>query len=105
MITFDEEMQKLPAERRARIEAKTQELLNQVNALDVGLTAAIYTTNLSAAHRFASRIEAGYIWINHSAQHFLGTPFGGYKMSGVGREESIEELLSFTRQKNVYLHY
>ena len=81
------------------------ELLKQVNALDVGLTAAIYTTNLSTAHRFASRIEAGYIWINHSAQHFLGTPFGGYKMSGVGREESIEELLSFTRQKNIYVNY
>jgi len=81
------------------------ELLSQVNALDVGLTAAIYTTNLSAAHRFASRIEVGYIWVNHSAQHFLGTPFGGYKMSGVGREESIEELLSFTRQKNIYVSY
>jgi len=81
------------------------ELLRQVNTLDVGLTAAIYTTNLSTAHRFASRIEAGYIWVNHSAQHFLGTPFGGYKMSGVGREESIEELLSFTRQKNVYVSY
>ncbi len=80
-------------------------LLNQVNALDVGLTAAIYTNNLSVAHRFASRIEAGYIWVNHSAQHFLGTPFGGYKMSGIGREESIEELLSFTRQKNVYISY
>jgi betaine-aldehyde dehydrogenase len=81
------------------------ELLNEVNALDVGLTAAIYTNNLSVAHHFASRIEAGYIWVNHSAQHFLGTPFGGYKMSGIGREESIEELMSFTRQKNVYISY
>ena len=81
------------------------ELLEQVNALDLGLTAAIYTSNLSVAHRFASRIEAGYIWVNHSAQHFLGTPFGGYKLSGIGREESIEELLSFTRQKNIYVSY
>jgi len=80
-------------------------LLEQVNALDLGLTAAIYTSNLSVAHRFASRIEAGYIWVNHSAQHFLGTPFGGYKLSGIGREESIEELLSFTRQKNIYVSY
>ena len=81
------------------------ELLKQVNALDVGLTAAIYTSNLNTAHYFASRVDAGYVWINHSAQHFLGTPFGGYKMSGVGREESIEELLSFTRQKNIYMNY
>jgi betaine-aldehyde dehydrogenase len=36
-------------------------------------------------------------------QHFLGAPFGGFKQSGLGREECLEELLSFTQEKNIYL--
>ena len=49
----------------------------------------------------AERLEAGYIWINGSSRHFLGVPFGGYKQSGVGREESVEELLSYVQTKAV----
>ena len=75
----------------------------QVNALDYGLTAAIYTSSLATAHRAADRVQAGYVWINHSATHVHGTPFGGTKLSGIGREESIEELLAFTQLKNVYI--
>ena len=47
------------------------------------------------------RVEAGYVWINNASAHFLGAPFGGYKQSGIGREESFEELLEFTQTKNV----
>jgi betaine-aldehyde dehydrogenase len=78
-----------------------EEMLEQVNDVEYGLTAAIYTTNLANAHRAASRVEAGFVWINHSASHFLGTPFGGFKQSGNFREESIHELLSFTQMKNI----
>jgi len=42
--------------------------------------------------------------INEVSKHFLGAPFGGYKQSGVGREEGIEELLSFTREKNIHVN-
>jgi acyl-CoA reductase-like NAD-dependent aldehyde dehydrogenase len=49
------------------------------------------------------RVEAGYVWINQVGQHLLGAPFGGFKQSGMGREECLEELLSFTQEKNIYL--
>ena len=73
----------------------------QVNDVDFGLTASIYTTGLANAHRAADRVEAGYVWVNNAGPHFLGVPFGGYKLSGIGREESIAELLSFTQTKNI----
>ena len=69
-------------------------MFEQVNAVEYGLTASIWTTNLANAHRAASRIEAGYIWINSVGAHFLGASFGGYKQSGIGREEGHEELLT-----------
>ena len=77
------------------------DLLARVNALDVGLTASVWTHDLDRAHRLASRVEAGYVWINSASTHHVGVPFGGVKQSGIGREESIEELLACTQIKNV----
>ena len=42
-----------------------------------------------------------FIWVNNAGPHFLGAGYGGYKQSGIGREESIKELLSFTQSKNI----
>lgn len=81
-----------------------RELLSEVNSLDVGLTCSIWTRNLATAHRTASRVEAGFVWINEVGRHFLGAPFGGYKQSGLGREEGIGELISFTQEKNIHIH-
>jgi len=78
-----------------------EDLYRQVNATEYGLTASIWTQNLATAHRAASRVQAGYVWINNASLHFHGVPFGGYKQSGIGREESFEELLEFTQIKNV----
>jgi betaine-aldehyde dehydrogenase len=80
------------------------EMLAQVNQVEYGLTCAIWTNDLSAAHRTASEVEAGYVWINEVSKHFLGAPFGGFKQSGIGREECIEELLRFTREKNIHIN-
>jgi betaine-aldehyde dehydrogenase len=77
------------------------DMVKRVNALDVGLTCSIWTHDLDRAHRLASRVEAGYVWINGASTHHVGVPFGGYKQSGIGREESIEELLACTQIKNV----
>jgi betaine-aldehyde dehydrogenase len=77
------------------------DLVARVNALDYGLTASIWTHDLDLAHRLASRVEAGYVWINNASIHHVGVPFGGYKQSGIGREESIDELLACTQVKNV----
>lgn len=77
------------------------ELFGTVNELDYGLTASIWTSNLNTAHRAAARVEAGYVWINGASAHHYGAPFGGYKQSGLGREESIEELFDNTQIKNI----
>src|SRR5580704_17630057 len=79
-------------------------MLEQVNRVEYGLTCSIWTNDLITAHRTAGAVEAGYVWINDVSKHFLGAPFGGYKQSGIGREECIEELLGFTREKNIHLN-
>ena len=80
-------------------------MLDEVNALEYGLTGSVFTRSLATAHRAAQRIQSGTVWINHAAEHFLGSPFGGFKQSGVGREECIEELLAFTQIKNVHVAF
>jgi betaine-aldehyde dehydrogenase len=80
------------------------EMLAQVNQVEYGLTCSIWTNDLATAHRTAAAVEAGYVWINEVSKHFLGAPFGGYKQSGVGREECIEELMRFTREKNIHVN-
>jgi betaine-aldehyde dehydrogenase len=76
-------------------------MFEAVNELDYGLTASIWTSNLTVAHRAAARVEAGYVWVNNASTHYYGVPFGGYKQSGLGREESIEELYDNTQIKNI----
>ncbi len=79
------------------------QLFADINAVDFGLTGSIWTRSLTTAHRAASRLHTGYVWINNTSQHFMGAPFGGVKHSGIGREECFEELLEFTYTKNVNL--
>lgn len=78
-------------------------MLEAVNALELGLSCSIWTRDLATAHRAAQAVEAGYVWINQAGPHYLGAPFGGWKQSGFGREESLDELLAFTQTKNVNL--
>ncbi len=77
------------------------DLYAAVNGTPFGLTASIWTRDLRTAHQAAARVQSGYVWVNDSSAHFLGAPFGGYKLSGVGREESKDELMEFTQIKNV----
>jgi betaine-aldehyde dehydrogenase len=79
-------------------------MLADVNGLDYGLTCAIWTNDLEKAHRLAARVQAGFIWVNEVGRHFLGAPFGGFKQSGIGREECLAELLSFTQEKNIHIN-
>lgn len=71
------------------------------NDTKYGLSAAIWTKNVDRAFQVSSQIQAGYIWINDGNRHYPGSPFGGVKGSGVGREESVEEFYSFTERKSV----
>ena len=79
------------------------EMIEQVNAVEYGLTASIWTQNLTTAHRTAARVQAGFVWVNHVGSHFIGASFGGYKQSGIGREEGFDELLTYTQHKNVHV--
>ncbi|MGY6534041.1 MAG: aldehyde dehydrogenase family protein [Pararhodobacter sp.] len=72
-----------------------------VNGVDYGLTASIWTNDLGTAIRAARTVESGFVWVNNTSQHFIGAPFGGFKQSGMGKEESLDELLDYTRVKNV----
>ena len=79
-------------------------MLDDVNRVEYGLTCSIFTNDLRRAHRTAAEVEAGYVWINRVGSHFLGAPFGGWKQSGIGREECLAELLAFTQEKNVHVN-
>jgi betaine-aldehyde dehydrogenase len=79
-------------------------MIEQVNSVEYGLTASIWSNDITTAHRAAMAVEAGFVWINDTSKHFLGTPFGGYKQSGIGREECLEELISFTQEKNININ-
>ena len=79
--------------------------IEMANRLNVGLTASVWTTSLHTAMAAARDLSAGYVWVNHSSEHIAGTSFGGVKNSGLGREESLEEIESYTQHKNVYISY
>lgn len=75
--------------------------VQMANDVDYGLTGSVWTRELNLAHRVSRRLQAGYIWINDTSTHFPGVPFGGIKLSGIGREESVDELISYTETKAV----
>lgn len=78
------------------------EVFDIANSVQVGLTASIWTENVTTAIKAARRIQSGYIWVNGASGHYPATPFGGYKNSGVGREEGFEEVLSYTEEKTIH---
>jgi aminomuconate-semialdehyde/2-hydroxymuconate-6-semialdehyde dehydrogenase len=77
------------------------EVLGYANSVRYGLSATVWTENLSRAHRVAEKLESGIIWVNCWLLRDLRTPFGGMKDSGVGREGGFEALKFFTEEKNV----
>ena len=78
-----------------------EEVLRYANSVRYGLSATLWTENLSRAHRVASALESGIVWVNCWLLRDLRTPFGGVKDSGIGREGGFEALKFFTEEKNV----
>lgn len=78
-----------------------EEALSLANACDYGLSATIWTQDITKANRVAAKVEAGIIWVNCWLLRDLRTPFGGIKNSGVGREGGWEALRFFTEAKNI----
>ena len=78
-----------------------EEAIGYANSTTYGLAASIWTENLRRAHRVASQVTSGIIWVNCWMFRDLRTPFGGMKQSGIGREGGWEALKFFTEAKNV----
>lgn len=78
------------------------QMIDTANSVDLGLTAAVWTNDVHLAHKTAERLDAGYVWVNDSTRHYFGTPFGGTKNSGTGREESTGELIGYMEEKVVH---
>jgi len=74
------------------------------NDTPYGLAAGIQTTNVARAIRLADRIKAGTIWINTWHKYHASAPFGGFKMSGYGREQGPEALESYTQHKSIWVN-
>src|SRR5699024_9363022 len=81
------------------------EVLDYANATKYGLSATLWTENLSRAMRLSEHIDAGIVWINTWLNRDLRTPFGGVKASGIGREGGTYALDFFTEPKNVCIKY
>jgi succinate-semialdehyde dehydrogenase/glutarate-semialdehyde dehydrogenase len=82
-----------------------QDVVALANHSPYGLAAYVFTADLGRALDWASRLEAGNIWINRIHQAYAQTPFGGVKESGLGREKSRFGLEEFTELKTIYLNY
>ena len=78
-----------------------EEVISMANSTKYGLSASIFTENLSKGHRVAAAVKSGVVWINTWLLRDLRIPFGGMKQSGVGREGGFKSLQFFTEPKNV----
>ena len=81
-----------------------EEAINRANDTTYGLGSALFTENLTKAHRVARRIEAGMVWVNSSNDSDFRIPFGGVKQSGIGRELGEEGLRAYTNAKAVHVN-
>jgi betaine-aldehyde dehydrogenase len=79
------------------------EVLARANATEFGLAAAVFTNDLTRAHRVIAQLEAGTCWINHYNVTPIELPFGGVKLSGLGRENGRAALEHYTQLKSVYV--
>ena len=78
-----------------------EEVIEMANSTKYGLSASIFTENISKGHRVAAKIDSGVVWINTWLLRDLRIPFGGMKHSGLGREGGFKSLRFFTEPKNV----
>ncbi|RZK89985.1 MAG: aldehyde dehydrogenase family protein, partial [Hymenobacter sp.] len=78
-----------------------EEAIAIANGTQYGLAASIWTRDLSRAHLLARQVKAGAVWINCWAAIDPRLPWGGYKTSGIGRENGYSGILAFTEEKAV----
>ncbi|XP_042211175.1 4-trimethylaminobutyraldehyde dehydrogenase-like isoform X2 [Homarus americanus] len=80
-----------------------EEVVKRANDTDFGLAGAVFTKDIQRGHRVANAIEAGMVWINTFNLYPTEIPFGGYKHSGIGRENGLTVVDYFTQTRTVYV--
>ncbi len=80
-----------------------REVIERANATEFGLAAGVFTNDLTRAHRVIAQLQAGTCWINHYNVTPVELPFGGVKMSGLGRENGRAAMEHYTQLKSVYV--
>ena len=83
--------------------SKEDEVIERANDTEFGLSAGVFTRDLPRAHRVIADIKAGSCWINHYNLAPAELPFGGFKQSGIGRENSLAALDHYSQIKSVYV--
>jgi len=83
--------------------ADEDEAVRIANDTEFGLGAGIWTSDLGTAHRVARRLRAGTVWVNNYRKVSYVAPFGGFKASGLGRENGLESISEFTETKTVWI--
>nr|WP_242403246.1 aldehyde dehydrogenase family protein [Asaia platycodi] len=77
------------------------EVIARANATSFGLAAGVVTQDIATAHRVIHAMQAGICWINTWGESPAQMPVGGYKQSGIGRENGIQTLLAYTQVKSI----
>lgn len=80
---------------------KVDEVIDRANKTMFGLAAAVWTRDVGKAHHFAKNVRAGTVWVNCYDVFDAAAPFGGFKMSGIGRELGAAALQNYTELKTV----
>lgn len=80
-----------------------EDAIDVANDTEFGLAAGVWTGSVPRAHRVASRLRAGTVWVNNYRKTSYATPFGGYKQSGLGRENGADALREFSEEKSIWI--
>jgi 4-guanidinobutyraldehyde dehydrogenase/NAD-dependent aldehyde dehydrogenase len=80
-----------------------EEAVRVGNGIDYGLAAAIWTRDITKAHRIARALRAGMVYVNCYDADDITVPFGGYKQSGTGRDKSLHAFDKYTELKTTWI--